>query len=133
MEMWRVRGSMDWIEAACTPCVLILVAWRSPRLMAPWVGLSATLPQNAAGRMMEPPTCVPMAAGIMRAATAAAEPDDEPPAVRAGLKGLVVVGGCDPPSSAVAVLPRMMAPACRGAHTAPLSRFAQLPPQAPPP
>ncbi len=29
--------------------------------------------------MIEPPTWVPMAAGTMRAATAAAEPDEEPP------------------------------------------------------
>ena len=43
--------------------------------------------------MIEPPTCVPMAAGTMRAATAAAEPEDEPPGVRAGSKGLVVGPG----------------------------------------
>ncbi len=105
----------------------MLVACRSPRLMLPCVGFSATLPQYAPGRMMEPPTCVPMAAGIMRAATAAAEPEDEPPALRAGSKGLVVAGGWAPPSSAVAVLPRTTAPACRNAHTAALSRLGKLP------
>src|SRR5213078_30982 len=109
------------MHPACTPCVLMLVACRSPRLMPPCVGFSATLPQYPAGRMMEPPTCVPMAAGIMRAATAAAEPEDEPPALRAGSKGLVVAGGWAPPNSAVAVLPRTTAPACRNAHTAALS------------
>src|SRR5262249_48983669 len=66
-------------------------------------------------------------AGTMRAATAAAEPDDDPPAVRAGSNGFVVAGGCEPPSSAVAVLPRMIAPAWRSAHTAALSRFGKLP------
>ena len=104
----------------------MLVAWRSPRLMPPCVGLSATLPQYAAGRMMEPPTCVPMAAGSIRAATAAAEPDEEPPGVRAGSKGFVVGPGCEPPSSAVTVLPKITAPACRSAHTAALSRLGKL-------
>src|SRR5262245_62626032 len=105
----------------------MLVAWRSPRLMAPWVGLSATLPQYAAGRMIEPPTCVPMAAGSIRAATAAAEPEEEPPAVRAGSKGFVVGPGWEPPSSAVTVLATITAPACLSAHTAALSRFGKLP------
>src|SRR5215467_12371162 len=85
---------MSSIELACTPCVLMLVAWRSPRLIPPCVGFSATLAQYAAGRMIEPPTCVPIAAGTIRAAIAAAEPDDDPPAVRAGSNGLVVAGGC---------------------------------------
>src|SRR5499426_4894355 len=118
---------MSVMQPACTPCVLILVACRSPRLMPPWVGFSAMLPQYEAGRMMEPPTWVPMAAGIMRAPTAAAEPEDDPPAVRAGSKGLVVAGGWDPPSSAVAVLPRMTAPASRSAHTAALWRLGKFP------
>ena len=95
--------------------------------MPPWVGFSATLPQKAAGRMMEPPTWVPMAAGTMRAATAAAEPEEEPPGVRAGSKGLRVGPGCEPPSSAVTVLPRITAPAWRRAQTAALSRFGKLP------
>jgi hypothetical protein len=61
--------------------------------------------------MMDPPTCVPMAAGIMRAATAAAEPDEDPPGVRAASNGFVAGPGSAPPSSAVTVLPRMTAPA----------------------
>src|SRR5204862_6097521 len=81
------------MHPACTPCVLMLVAWRSPRLMPPCVGFRATLPQNAAGRVMEPPTCVPMAAGIMRAASAAAGPEDDRPAVPAGWKGFALAGG----------------------------------------
>ena len=63
----------------------------------------------------------------MWAATAAAEPEDEPPGVRSGSKGLVVGPGWAPPSSAVTVLPRMTAPARRSAHTAALSRFGKLP------
>src|SRR5262245_19461480 len=118
---------MSSMAPACTPCVLMLVACRSPRLMPPCVGFSATLQQYAARRMIEPPTWVPIAAGTIRAAIAAAEPEDEPPAVRAGSNGFVVAGGCDPPSSAVAVLPRTIAPAWRSAHTAALSRFGKLP------
>ena len=72
-------------------------------------------------------TWVPMAAGTMRAATAAAEPDEEPPGVRAGSNGFVVGPGWLPPSSAVTVLPRITAPACRSAHTAALSRRGKWP------
>ena len=77
--------------------------------------------------MIEPPTWVPIAAGTMRAATAAAEPDEDPPGVRAGSNGFVVGPGCEPPSSAVTVLPRTTAPAWRSAYTAALSRFGKLP------
>src|SRR5678815_505911 len=37
------------------------------------------MPQKLAGWRIEPPVSVPVAAGAMRAATAAAEPPDEPP------------------------------------------------------
>jgi hypothetical protein len=33
------------IEPACTPVVLMLVVWRSPRCRPPWVGFSASVPQ----------------------------------------------------------------------------------------
>ena len=75
---------MSSMELACTPWVLMLVACRSPRLIAPCDGFSATLPQKAAGRMIDPPTWVPMAVGTMPAATAAPDPEDEPPGVRSG-------------------------------------------------
>jgi len=45
-------------------------------------GLNAATPQNAAGRITEPLVCEPSASGTMFAATAAAEPDDDPPGVR---------------------------------------------------
>ena len=77
--------------------------------------------------MIEPPTWVPIAAGTMPAPTAAAEPEEEPPGVRAGSNGLVVGPGCEPPSSAVTVLARMIAPASRSAQTAALSRLGKLP------
>src|SRR3954452_7836355 len=77
--------------------------------------------------MIEPPTWVPTAAGTMLAPTAAAEPDEEPPGVRALSNGLVVGPGCEPPSSAVTVLARLTAPAWRSAQTAALSRLGKLP------
>jgi hypothetical protein len=36
---------MSSAQLAWTPCVLWLVACLSPRLIAPWLGFSATLPQ----------------------------------------------------------------------------------------
>jgi len=41
------------------------------------------MPQNAAGRIVEPPVWVPIAKEQNPAATAAAEPLEEPPGVRA--------------------------------------------------
>ena len=53
---------------------------------------AATLPQ-AAGRITEPPVCVPIASGTMKSATAAAEPLDDPPGEKPGLCGFVVGPG----------------------------------------
>ena len=71
--------------------------------------------------MSDPPTWRPMARGSMPAATAAAEPEDEPPGVRLASKGLVVGPGWAPPNSAVTVLPTITAPAARKAATITLS------------
>ena len=57
------------------------------------LGLKPTTPQNAAGRMIEPLVCVPRATGTIPAATAAAEPIDEPPGVCSRFQGLVVLPG----------------------------------------
>ena len=57
------------------------------------MGLKPTTPQNAAGRITEPLVCEPTAAGTMCAATAAAEPLEEPPGVRPASWGLVVLPG----------------------------------------
>jgi hypothetical protein len=45
-------------------------------------------PQRAAGCRIEPPVSVAVAAGASRAATAAAEPPEEPPGTMAGFHGL---------------------------------------------
>jgi len=44
-------------------------------------GLNPATPQNAAGRITDPAVCVPNVIGTKPAATAAAEPADEPPGV----------------------------------------------------
>ena len=46
------------------------------------------MPEKLAGWRIEPPVSVPVAAGSRRAATAAAEPPDEPPGTRVGSQGL---------------------------------------------
>jgi hypothetical protein len=43
--------------------------------------LTPTTPQKAAGRITEPIVCVPSASGQSPAATAAADPLEEPPGV----------------------------------------------------
>jgi hypothetical protein len=45
------------------------------------------MPQKLAGWRMEPPVSVPVAAGTRRAATAAAEPPEEPPGTRLRSQG----------------------------------------------
>src|SRR5438876_4624102 len=57
----------------------------------PKVGLTPTMPQNAAGPMIDPPVSVPTESGISRAATAAPDPDDEPHAQRSRSHGFEVV------------------------------------------
>src|SRR5438876_390676 len=56
--------------------------------MRPPVGLNPTTPQNAPGRMVEPLVWLPIAPGTTSAATAAADPIDEPPGDRVGSCGL---------------------------------------------
>ena len=85
----------------------------------PKLGFKPKLPQNAAGMRTLPAPSVPTASGPMPAATAAALPPDEPPAVLAGFQGLRVmpVSGefVSPlqPNSGVVVLPRITAPVSR--------------------
>ena|SRR4051795_2469710 len=57
------------------------------RLTRPKVGFSPTTPQIAAGWRIEPPVSEPSAPKHSRAASAAAEPLDEPPQIWAGFQG----------------------------------------------
>src|SRR5829696_10481650 len=75
------------------------------------------MPVNAAGWRIEPPVSVPVAAGTNRAATAAAEPPDEPPGTSDGLQGFFtgpkkLVSLDDPiANSSMLVLPSITVPA----------------------
>ena len=85
--------------------------------LRPRVGFSPKTPQHEAGIRIDPPPSFPWAMGTIRAATAAAEPPLEPPAVRSIAQGFrvgpnargSVVGRI--PNSGVFVLPRMTKPA----------------------
>src|SRR2546423_14770364 len=81
------------------------------RGMRPCVGLKPYTPQNDAGRITEPAVWLPSASGTIDAATAAAEPLDEPPGVCSGLCGLRVLPGEKYAHSVVTVLPGITAPA----------------------
>jgi len=59
----------------------------------PCVGLKPQTPQKDAGRIVEPAVWLPSASGTIAAATAAAEPLEEPPGVCSGLCGLRVLPG----------------------------------------
>src|SRR5690606_18998268 len=60
----------------------------------PKVGLSPTSPTKAAGARIEPPASVASDSGTRPAATALAEPLDDPPHQRAGSCGLRAVPWC---------------------------------------
>src|SRR5262245_8425080 len=81
------------------------------------VGFRPKRPQQDAGIRIEPPPSVPWAIGTMPAATAAAEPPLEPPALCLGFHGFRVGpnrrGSVElaRPISGVLVLPKMTRPA----------------------
>src|SRR5689334_11975040 len=81
------------------------------------------MPQNAAGWRTDPPVSEPRATGTMPAATAAAEPPDEPPGTRSGATGFRVgpyaLCSVDDPiaNSSMFVLPNGIAPAARSRRT----------------
>ena len=87
-------------------------------LIRPNVGLRPTSPQYDAGRTFEPIVWLPSDSGIMRAATAAAEPLDEPPGVQARFHGLRVGAGSYVANSVVCSLPSRIAPAALSRATA---------------
>src|SRR5690606_1983661 len=93
------------------------------RCTCPKVGLKPTTPLNAAGRMMDPPVCVPIARGTIPAATAAADPLDDPPGECARFHGFRVGPGAVKAYSAVTVLPIGIAPAARSCATQDASKI----------
>src|SRR5205807_4129232 len=88
-----------------------------PSEFRPRVGFRPTRPQHAAGMRIEPPPSLAWATGTTPAATAAAEPPEEPPGVRLRSQGLraapynrgSVIGGR--PNSGTLVLAKGMKPA----------------------
>src|SRR5580692_805037 len=90
------------------------------------LGLCPATPQNDAGRVIEPPVCVPIAPKHMPQATAAAEPLDEPPGVRSRFHGFLVTGGSIQAYGVVTVLPMIRAPASRRFATILASASATL-------
>src|SRR5262249_29141702 len=85
----------------------------------PYVGLSPTTPQKAAGSRTDPPVSVPSAAWHSRAAPATPEPPEDPPGPRAGSHGFRVTPSAefsvDEPiaNSSQLSFPTMTAPAAR--------------------
>ena len=100
----------------------------------PRCGLRPTRPQHAAGIRSDPPPSLPCASGTIAAATAAADPPDEPPGVRPGSHGLRVgpkrrgsVTGRIP-HSGMLVVPTTTKPAARSRRVTLWSRGATLSP-----
>ena len=83
---------MSRTERETTPSVFIPTGGSMTSLVSarPRVGLSPTSPHSAAGMRIEPEMSLAWAAGTMRAATAAADPPDEPPGDRPRSHGLWV-------------------------------------------
>src|SRR5262249_26379266 len=74
--------------------------------------------------MIEPPVWDPRAARHIPAATAAAEPLEDPPGVLLASQGFIVAGGSSQAYAVVTVLPRITAPAARRLATISASRTA---------
>src|SRR5690606_16139431 len=89
----------------------------------PGDGRKPTTPHLAAGMRSEPPVSEPVHTGSRSSASAAAEPPDEPPALRLGLNGLPVAPQtglrllAPAPISGTLVLPTRIAPAWRSRAT----------------
>ncbi len=106
------------------PCQSLAIGTR------PRCGLSPNRPQHAAGMRIEPAPSVPSAAAARPAATAAAEPPLDPPAMRDGSHGLRVAPKASDSvvasasSSGTCVLPISTAPAARSRRTTSASAAA---------
>jgi hypothetical protein len=61
------------------------------RELRPYVGLKPTIPHILAGCLIDQPVSVQSAAGIIPAATAAADPEEDPPGIRVVSHGFLVI------------------------------------------
>ena len=99
-----------------------------PRGMRPWVGLIALVPQHAEGIRNDPHVSLPSAAGVIRAASAAALPPLDPPATRSSSNGLPTWSVVPPAANSwVCVWPSRTMPSSRRRLYAIASRSATLP------
>ena len=73
-----------WVMGPAVSCVW-LIGTIPLRETSPTVGFSPTRPFMDDGQLIEPSVSVPMAAAAMPAATAAAEPELDPHAVRSSM------------------------------------------------
>ena len=112
MRCLRSSARMGLCDRGCATAAV-----RRPAKRGHGSASSRNTPQNAPGRMIEPLVCEPSASGTIPAATAAADPDDEPPGVRSGSCGLRVLPGLKYANSVVTVLPTITAPAARNFET----------------
>src|SRR5690349_785315 len=80
------RTVRDTTPCTAAPCIISAVS--GPNGVSPRPGFSPTSPQQAAGIRVEPPPSLAPAHGTIPAATAAADPPDEPPGVRVRSHGL---------------------------------------------
>ncbi len=78
------------VTANCTESGRARSSLPGPTEVRPREVFRPTSPQHAAGMRIDPPPSLACANGIMPAATAAAEPPDEPPGVRVRSHGLCV-------------------------------------------
>src|SRR5215471_5378620 len=99
----------------------------------PCEGFSPTTPQYPAGRKVEPTVCDPSASGVMRAATEAADPLEEPPGVCSAFHGFRVLLGSMNAKAVVVTLPSRTAPAARKRAVAVASAGARRCAKAPAP
>jgi hypothetical protein len=90
----------------------------------PCVGLNPTTPQNDAGRITDPCVCDPTAYGTIPQATAAADPDDDPPGVWLSRCGFLVGAESKYANDVVWVFPAISAPLSRSSLTSPESSCA---------
>ncbi|BCB75575.1 hypothetical protein Pflav_019850 [Phytohabitans flavus] len=93
----------------------------------PYVGLKPVSPQLAAGPRIEPPVQVPMPIMNSDAPTPAAEPELDPPGVRARSQGLFAALAVEVASSLVPTLPKMTTPAALSRATAVASKLGTKP------
>src|SRR6266852_49160 len=77
-----VRASAPTVSSDCDSGIA------PARLIRPTVVFNPVTPQKWAGIRIEPPVSDPNAANVRRAATAAPDPDDEPPVTRSTAQGL---------------------------------------------